>query len=80
VTFSEWYASNIEPAVIQNANQLPDPEQRALVLKAARESMAACWNAAVEASWGSLVGTPLPGIELLASQICDAMNAIKVKP
>ena len=50
MTFSEWYAANVEPAVIQNANQLPDPEQRKIVLQAARDSMAACWNAALDAA------------------------------
>lgn len=48
MTFSQWYSTNIEPGVIQNANQIPDPEQRALIMRAARESMAACWNAAQE--------------------------------
>src|SRR5271166_202977 len=50
MTFSEWYAANVEPAMIQNANQLPDPEQRKIVLQAARDSMAACWNAALRSS------------------------------
>ena len=58
MTFSEWYAANVEPAMIQNANQLPDPEQRKIVLQAARDSMAACWNAALDAGDQELHSNP----------------------
>jgi hypothetical protein len=48
MTFAEWYSTNIEPAVIRSVNQIPDVTIRAGVLKASRDSMAACWNAAIE--------------------------------
>jgi hypothetical protein len=48
VTFAAWYAANIEPAIIQQANNIADSGIRAVYLKAARDSMAACWNAALD--------------------------------
>jgi len=50
MTFSEWYAANVEPGVIQTVNAIPDKATRELTLKAARDSMAACWNAALDAA------------------------------
>jgi hypothetical protein len=40
MTFSEWYAANIEPTL---PTDVPEP-----IRTNARESMAACWNAALE--------------------------------
>ncbi len=48
MTFAEWYSANVEPGVIQMANTLPDKAAREMTLKAARDSMAACWNAALD--------------------------------
>jgi hypothetical protein len=48
MTFAAWYAANIEPAIIQQANNITDSGIRAVYLKAARDSMAACWNAAID--------------------------------
>lgn len=79
MTFSAWYSANVEPGVIQMANTIPDKVAREATIRAARESMAACWDAAIEASWNSLAETPLPGSPFLASQIADAMNAIKAR-
>ena len=75
MTFSEWYAANVEPAVIQNANQLPDPEQRKIVLQAARDSMAACWNAALEAQL-EIFKDGLP----TSTEVVRRTVALKVKP
>src|SRR5208282_5906413 len=50
MTFSEWYAANVEPGVIQTVNAIPDKATRELTLKAARDSMVACWNAALDAA------------------------------
>ncbi len=50
MTFSEWYSANVEPGVIQTVNSIPDKAARELTLKAARDSMATCWNAALQAA------------------------------
>ncbi len=50
MTFQEWYRANVEPGVIQTVNGIPDKAARELTLKAARNSMAACWNAALDAA------------------------------
>lgn len=50
MTFQEWYAANVEPGVIQTVNSIPDKAARELTLKAARDSMAACWNEALDAA------------------------------
>jgi hypothetical protein len=55
VTFADWYSSTIEPGVIQIANQIPDAAKRALILENSRESMAACWNAALDAAFAEIV-------------------------
>lgn len=41
MTFSEWYAATIEPTL---PTDVPEP-----IRTNARESMAACWNAALDA-------------------------------
>ena len=40
MTFADWYAANIAPTI---PHDVPAP-----VRQAARESMAACWNAAID--------------------------------
>jgi hypothetical protein len=42
MTFQEWYAANIEPTL---PTDVPEP-----IRQNARESMAACWNAAIDAT------------------------------
>lgn len=42
MTFQEWYAANIEPTL---PTDVPEP-----IRQNARESMAACWNAALDAA------------------------------
>jgi len=41
MTFQDWYAANIEPTL---PTDVPEP-----IRQNARESMAACWNAAIDA-------------------------------
>jgi len=44
-----------------------------------KQVAAACWNAAVDASWSSTLATDLPRYETLASQIIDALHSVQVK-
>jgi hypothetical protein len=75
MTFDEWYSANIAPT-------LPTDAPPAL-LKAARESMAACWNAAVDASGdricrcccGHQMSEDHQGFGKCKIAGCDCMNA-----
>jgi len=75
MTFSEWYAANVEPGVIQTVNAIPDKATRELTLKAARDSMAACWNAALEAQL-EIFKDGLP----TSTEVVRRTVALKVKP
>lgn len=53
MTFSEWYAANVEPTL---PTDVPEP-----IRQNARESMAACWNAAIGEAESAIAASAIPG-------------------
>ena len=53
--FDTWYSANIAPMLEQTLVRIP-PKAREPMRQASRESMAACWNAAVDATDEALAG------------------------
>ena len=48
MTFSEWYDSTIVPQLNETLKNMPVPAREPL-RTASRQTMAACWNAAIDA-------------------------------
>jgi hypothetical protein len=49
MTFDEWYSQNVKPNLEHSLRHMPEPA-REPIRQASRESMAACWNAALRAA------------------------------
>jgi len=54
MTFSAWYDSTIVPQLNETLKSVPAPAREAL-RTASRQTMAACWNAAIDSAFEALV-------------------------
>jgi hypothetical protein len=76
--FESWYSSTVEPQLTKTVQHLPVLAAAALA-KASKESMAACWNAAlkaIEIEYLSNVVGGVAEVRLFEAQI----KALRVKP
>ena len=53
MTFAEWYDSTIIPQLNETLKNMPVPAREPL-RTASRQTMAACWNAAIDAAEAEL--------------------------
>jgi len=71
MTFDEYFERNVAPTL---PNDIP-PQLR----DAARAQLAQCWNEAISAAWNASKG-PLINMPVVASQVADCLNSVKVNP
>ena len=76
MTFAAWYATHVEPGMLQAVNQIPDKAARAVLLKNSRDAMAACWNAALGAAFAVIEESEGVSIEAVYA---GALLELKVK-
>jgi hypothetical protein len=74
--FESWYSSTIAPQLTDTVKHLP-PQAAAALAKASKESMAACWNAALDAARqsGGEITVTVDEVNLETLHVClDAMR------